>query len=421
MGKQKRGNAFGTFLRNNFNRDVLFYGGVEWTFWAAFATLAFTSAHLAQSGFSSTTVGVIMALVSVAGIVSSPVIGNISDKIGSPRKVFIVLGVISSVFYAMVPLLLRFNHGKEMSVLNAGILMILLWAAFSRPMQGLCESWVITAADRKRTFTFGSVRYFGSIGYAIICIIFGAIAKRTGSQGFTFYAYGILIIPVLILAFILKRDETGEKVVRKKGSSFGIKAAIKNYYFIMFLICHCLICLPMTCSSTFVPYKLLEITGETSSLGNITAIRALMEIPMLIGGVWIVHKFGIKRLFITDMILFLISQLLFIFARNTFVVTLGMMTMGTAYGAHLLGQVNYVYRITPPEAVASAQTLSVSFSLVSSVLGNLIGGVLVAHFSTAGMYWFLFGLEAVALLLFILTFPIGRALKFKEPDLSHVM
>ena len=162
----------------------------------------------------------------------------------------------------------------------------------------------------------------------------------------------------------------------------------------------------------------MEIAGETSSLGNITAIRALMEIPMLLGGTWIVHKFGIKRLFILDMTLFLLSMVLFIVAKNTIVITLGMMAMGTAYGAHLLGQVNYVYRITPPEATASAQTLAVSFSLVASVLGNLIGGVLVERFTTTGMYLFLLVLEAIALLLFVLTFPIGRALKIPEPVFS---
>ena len=86
MQKEKKQNPVGLFLKNNFNRDILLYGGVEWTFWAIFATLAFTTAHLAQVGFSSKTTGVIMALVSVAGIVASPIVGNLSDKIGSARS-----------------------------------------------------------------------------------------------------------------------------------------------------------------------------------------------------------------------------------------------------------------------------------------------------------------------------------------------
>ncbi|MBP3371936.1 MAG: hypothetical protein J6L88_05350, partial [Clostridia bacterium] len=85
------------------------------------------------------------------------------------------------------------------------------------------------------------------------------------------------------------------------------------------------------------------------------------------------------------------------------------------------GQVNYVYRITPKEAVASAQSLAVSFMLVASVLGSLIGGVLVDVLTTSGLYWFLFAVEAFALVLFVITFPLGKLLGKKEPDLSHVI
>ena len=406
------------YLKNNFSHDILLYGGVEFTFWAAFSVLAFTSAYLAQCGFSSTTVGIIMALVSVAGIIASPIIGNLSDRIGSPRKIFMLCAIVSSILYLVVPLLL----GKRFLGLDLGVVFILLWAFCSRPMQGLCEGIVVSAADRKGTFAFGSVRYFGSISYAIACIIFGAIAARTQTQAFTFPAYGILCIPILLLLLYIRRDDPKEKLVRqKKTGSFGVRAAMRNYYFVMFLICHCFICMPMNCSTTFVPYKLIEITGETSSLGNVTAVRALMEIPMLLGGGWIVRKFGIKNLFYFDIGLFLIAQLLFAFAPTTGVITLAMILMGTAYGAHLLGQVNYVYRITPHEAASSAQSLAVAFSLISSVVGNLVGGILVDVFSTSGLFLFLFALEAFALLLFIITFPLGRLLKQPEPDLSHIL
>jgi len=335
-----------------------------------------------------------------------------------------VCAVLASIAYALVPALLDINIGP----LSLGVVFIMLWAFFSRPMQGLTESWVVSAADRKKTFVFGQVRYFGSISYAIVCAVFGMIAKRTGTQEFTFYAYAILCVPVLLLAWYARKDEAAmaadapaQKKSKKEKNNYGFRAAIKNYYLVMFLFCHCFVCMPMSTSVTFAPYKLLEITGETAALGNISAIRALMEIPLLLGGAWIVRKFGIKKLFIFDMILFLISQLCFIFAKSMGMMYLGMILMGAAYGAHLLGQVNYVYRITPKEAVASAQSLAVSFMLVASVLGSLIGGVLVDVLTTTGLYWFLFSVEALALVLFLVTFPLGRLLGKKEPDLSHVI
>ena len=410
--------AAGIFLRNYFHHDALLYGGVEFTFWAAFAAAAFTSAHLAQVGFSSSSVGVIMALVSVMGIIASPIIGDISDKIGAPRKMFMICAVISSAFYFFVPQLLDVKLGP----LNLGVAAILLWSFFSRPMQGLCEGWVVSAADKRRTFTFGSVRYFGSISYAVVCMIFGRIAKWLGSQGFTFPAYGLLCIPILALCFYARHDDAPVKKKDKSAAGhIGVRAAVKNYYLIMFLICHCFIRLPMNCATTFVPYKLLEIAGDTSALGTLTSIRALAEIPILMFGTYIVKKIGIKNLFVLDIALFGIAQVLFATANSIWQLTLAMLLMGTGYGAHLLGQVNYVYRITPKESASSAQSLAVSFAMAAAVIGYLVGGVLVEAFTTSGLFWFMFALEVASLIMFLGTFPLGRLLGKKEPDLSHIV
>ena len=404
------------FLKNYFHHDALVYGGVEFTFWAAFAAVAFTSAHLAQVGFSSSSVGVIMALVSVAGIIASPIIGDISDRIGSPRKMFMFCAIISSLFYLAVPPLLD----SYVAGVSWGVILILLWSFFSRPMQGLCEGWVVSAADTKRTFTFGSVRYFGSVSYAVVCMIFGRIANYTGSQAFTFPAYGLLCLPILALCVYARNDDMPVKK-KDKASHMGVRAAIKNYYLIMFLICHCFIRLPMNCATTFVPYKLLEIAGDTSALGTLTGIRALAEIPLLIFGSKIVKKIGIKNLFVLDIALFGTAQLLFATANSIWQLTLAMFLMGSGYGAHLLGQVNYVYRITPKESAASAQSLAVSFALAAAVIGYLVGGVLVDALGTSGLFWFMFALEVLSLVMFLGTFPLGRLLGKQEPDLSHIV
>ena len=69
----------------------------------------------------------------------------------------------------------------------------------------------------------------------------------------------------------------------------------------------------------------------------------------------------------------------------------------------------------------SAATMVSSYMLFAFVFGNLIGGVLVERFTASGMYLFLLVLVLLALAIFLLTYPIGRALKIPEPDLSSVM
>ena len=82
--------------------------------------------------------------------------------------------------------------------------------------------------------------------------------------------------------------------------------------------------------------------------------------------------------------------------------------------------VNYVYRVTPAEAANSAMTIAGSLQLGVSVVGSLIGGVLVDRFGSAGYYAFSMTMQLIALVIFLVTYPLGRKLGHAEPDLSDL-
>ena len=58
---------------------------------------------------------------------------------------------------------------------------------------------------------------------------------------------------------------------------------------------------------------------------------------------------------------------------------------------------------------------------MASVAASLVGGVIIDSFGTSGLYVVLFCLEAFALILFLVTYPLGRLLKKTEPDLSDIV
>ena len=88
---------------------------------------------------------------------------------------------------------------------------------------------------------------------------------------------------------------------------------------------------------------------------------------------------------------------------------------------YLTCMVNYVYRVTPQEAAASAMTIAGSLQLGMSVIGSLIGGVLVDAFGANGYYAFSMSLQLLALVVFVLTYPLGKKLGHTEPDLSNLV
>ena len=405
--------AHGAFWKKYFSRDILVYGGVEAAFWSAFTAVVFLSTALADSGFSGAQTGTIMAVRNVVGMVATAVVANWTDKIGSPRRMMLLCASVAAILTALIPA----AFGVKLFGTSLGVILIFVSAFFNSPMYGLCESWVVQAADRKKTFSYGSARYFGSFFYAIVCIGYGALAKRLGGHGFTFYAFGILCVPLLLLAIYTKRDEPKERVVRPRGT-FGLRRLVKNYYFLTFLACYTLSSIPMQGLMTFLSYKLLELNGSTNAMGALTALRSFAEIPSLILCAAWIKKAGLKKTYLAVIGGFGLVQMLLFAARGMALVTAALFLIGFVNGAYMVCQIRYVHAVTPPEARASGVSLCVSASMISGVLANLCGGFLTQRFSTNA--YFLFGALCAALsaAMLVLCGPVGNRLGFAPPDLD---
>ena len=188
----------------------------------------------------------------------------------------------------------------------------------------------------------------------------------------------------------------------------------------MFLISHALLGLTLYCMTTFLPYKLTEIAGNSDSLGLVIALKSYMEIPTFLFGAAIMRKIDIRKLFPICATVYVAEQVICLFAGQVWLVAVSLMMHGFTYGMYLTCMVNYVYRVTPHEASASAMAISGSLQLGMSVIGNVIGGALVDQFGSAGYYTFSIVIQAVALIVFLITHPLAKKLGYPEPDLEGI-
>ena len=409
-------------------KGQLRFSAIELFFWAAFAASAFTAAYLQELGHNAKTVGTIMACVNVVGLIASPVMGSLSDRMQSARRVFLICILGASVFFTIVPLI----PGTSAVATVAMAAVLVSFAFFKNPTSSLLDSWIIRTIDRRRTFKYGSVRLMGSFGYATMCIIFGVIASRLGTQRYSFFFYAALNIPLLLLCVMGMQDEREdekrrrgevagkrEKKEKKKGQS-PLLLALKGYYFRMFLISHALLGMTLYCMTTFLPYKLTEIAGNADSLGLVIALKSYMEIPTFLFGAMIMRKIDIRKLFPICATVFVTEQVICLFAGSVWQVALSLMMHGFTYGMYLTCMVNYVYRVTPREASASAMAICGSLQLGMSVIGSVLGGMLVDAFGSAGYYTFSVVIQTIALGAFLVTHPLARKLGYPEPDLEGV-
>ena len=405
-------NKVKSFLQENFSHDIMVYGGVLAAFWAAYSAMVLMAAALADLGFSPTQTGTIMSARSIVGMVACALIGNLADRVGSPRKIVMFCSVISAVMYALGPVFMSVGSG----IWTLGVLLILIAALFASPMHGLCDSWVMRAAEVKGTFNYAKTRYFGSFSYAIANIVYAIINRYTGSHNFTFYAFGLLCLPLMALAVYTKRDEKETRVVRKEKSSFGLRAVVKNYYLLMFLICYCLASMPMNGLTTFLSYKLIEVVGSTAPIGVLSALRSFAEIPSLLLCVWLIKKIGLRKSMGLVMILFTVVQVMLLTARGMGLIYAALFLIGFTNGGYMVCQIRYVHAVTEPEARATAVSLCVSMAMISGILANAIGGVLTEAFGTGAYFIFCGSCVLLSLLIFIINVPIGKRLGFPVPE-----
>ena len=397
-------------MRNSVPEGLMLYGSIVGFFYTAIAAAQFVAAFLNEAGYSGTQVGAIMSVMNVLGIIASPIAGSISDKLRSPRKVLITCLVVASALYLSA----AFCGKAQILGMPLLLLVLPLWSFFKTPMNSLSDSFAVQIANRKGTFTYGALRWVGSFGNAVMCIILGRIVTRTGSNICVFYIYGLINLVVIALLVIAKRDDIPMENTARKKTRGTLSLALSSYYFKIFLVSYMLINVPVYCLSTFLPYKVVEITGTSAAYGGLSAFKAFMEIPTLLFGSKLIHKYGVRKVLFSAMVLFVLEEM-FLFSPGTAGIGVAMGLHGISNGLFMACATNYIFAITPDQAKASAQTIAGALTSVASIIGSFIGGMLIDKFGANGYFTFTLSLVGLAIVVFLISVPLGKLLGKGEP------
>ena len=380
--------------------------GVEAAYWFSYLVASYVTVYLQKMGMSSTQIGIMNALMSIAAILGGPIWGALSDKVRSPRKVMILLLFVSVGIWALIPTAAGITLGAVPMVM----LVLPVGNFFKTPAGALKDTWVVTSANVHK-LNYGAIRWWGSIAYAVIAFVMSLILPVIGVRS-TFYLYSVATIPMFILAFMGEDEASASKHIRFRDMHFG--QLFKNYYYVAFLIVGILYYLPVNSAINFLPYLMADMGIDSALIGYIYGYRAIAEIPVLLLMVRFRKKLSLPYLIGIGMLLMGMDALLLPACDSLGGLVLVSTTHGLGNGILIGTMTNYVYALAPDDLKATAQTLFASSSALAGILGNLFGGILIdamgvrTAFTTAGM------LTMVALLLLLLSFVIGKLIIKKE-------
>ena len=384
---------------------------LQFVYWFVMAIGNYQTVYLQSRGYTATTIGLINAVLSAVTIMATPVWGMISDRIRSIRRVFLLTLIVGSVLFAFIPAIIG------LPVLSAPLMLVYLSLVyfFRNPANAMMDNWLVRYSNQKGV-DYGSIRSFGSLGYAICGVLIAGAVSSFGTA-WTFPVCSAMM--ALVVAMSLRTDDA-KPVAPATGApareAFNPLTLFKNYYFTTFLAFSLLLYIVINSAAAFLPYLLEEVGVSSIRYGLITAYMATLEIPMLLAARPLRRRAPLFALCIASGFCYAAACLLLGTCAHSLGMIVAIETLsGVGSGLLIASAANYIYTLTPENLKATGQSIFVAVTALSGIAGNLIGGAVVDALSAPQLYCIM-GVTGLISALFLLgTIVIGAKLLKQSP------
>lgn len=382
--------------------------GLQFGFAAAASSAynSFVVPYFNSMGFSSTQIGIIMTMYSLAIVIAFPIIGYLNDNYITVKKTMIftaVASVIISVLFFEVP----------KTFVNMAIIMLLL-SVFQKPTIGMIDTYVVKLSAKRSDLDYGFTRAMGSLGFAITAITLGSIIDYKG-YNMMFAAQIILTTGVIVNTLRLEDvpiqkvksiEEENKKVEKEKVDRFekakrlfGIKPYILAVLALTFSFG------AMATCNTYAS-MLLEVAGGTpKSLGYLLFIMAFSEVPVMILYKRLEKIFGLERLLIFGMFMFVIKYYIVTVFVSVPVILASQLLQGISFGLVMPSITSLIYRLVPKDMSSTGLSIaSTVYSNLSGVIGIMVGGRVIDIIGVVNLFRIMSGLCLVGAFIMVVNY-----------------
>jgi len=341
----------------------------------------FSSTFLLDRGFSSTMIGIAMALGNILAVVVSPKVSAIADRSKKIEVHHLVIG--SSLLYLLCFLVLFVVRNSFVVTFTFFFLSVMMMQI----LQPLTNSVSVYYINRGVDINFGVPRAMGSMTYGIISTILGIVTVKLGTN--VIPASGIIVAIVLIIAmlmFPILREESAATPSSEIAGSSEDKN-IKNTGFFEFLhkypgflammIGIVFLFIFQTLSNNYLMQLALAIGGDASTIGYALTCQAVIELPPMMLFAYFLKKYGSVRLLIFSAVFWSVKAAGFMVVKDPVVLYLVMFLQMLAYAVYIPASVAYVNELVEYEDQFQGQAMVTSASTLGAMLGALLGGVLI--------------------------------------------
>ena len=340
----------------------------------AYSTMTIIASYLPvfyqSQGLTGAQVGMLMAIGPFATILAQPLWGYWSDKYKSIRRMLLI---------ALVGFIMSATVFMFVNAFAGYFVMMFILFIFLSPITALGDSLSQKTAIKYR-ISFGRIRMWGSLGFAVTSLITGYILTWVGVEN--------IMLPVLFMAVIALLVAFAIYDVPGVNKPVTVLSALKlgaNPNLILFLICVTLISVTHRANDTYLGIYIVELGGPEAMIGWAWFIGVTAEALVFATSYrWFKNWSPLTFVMIAALIYagrwFLMGLL-----TNPWLILPLQLTHGLSFGLFYIASFHYVSKLVPEHLQATGHVLFITtFFGLSGIIGSLFGGYMIetAHLST---------------------------------------
>jgi PPP family 3-phenylpropionic acid transporter len=339
----------------------------------------FINLFYTQQGLSGTQIGLLSTLASLAALIAAPWWGRRSDATSHPRRL-LQFGVLATSV-CMLAL-------SRQTIFAWMALLVTLDALLGVNISPLSD--VVALAVTKEGHTgYGSVRLWGSLGWAVAALLGGWLIEQTGL--FTMFAgYAISGFASIGLLALLRMPRWGQHHDRMKATSAArswraTSAALwRDRTSLGLALALSILWFSLNGFHQFEPVFLVQLGAGETIIGLASTIGALVELPAMLAVDRLGRRYSPGSLLRMSFLLYMATALSVVVAPVVPVILFSHVINGVAYSFFAVASVLFIAEVSPRGQVTTMMAIfNVTLPALIRMISGPVGG---AVFDARGAY-----------------------------------
>ncbi|AMB98655.1 hypothetical protein AWM75_00990 [Aerococcus urinaehominis] len=383
-------------MKQSFKHLSTKYAGLMGSYNLGYAGFTgFGTVYLLSKGLNESQIGLAVALANLLAVFVQPVLAERIDRSRRWTLLEYKLALLIPLFFTMLAMLIANQLMWLIAVL------FVLAMTLMMILMPLLNSVAMYFINHGYQLDYGVPRAIGSAFYAVGALIIGRLTVAYGTDAMVAFAIASFVIYSLVLFFFpfhQARDRAADQApdhqdhIATPADVTDLPDAepfFKKYrqygYFLAGVLCfitfHNLV-------NNYMFQILVNVGGGQEHMGTAFALAAFIEVPVMVSYAWLSRRFSLRQLLMTSAIFFLVKAIITAFATGVPGIMLAQATQMLAFGIYTTVSVYYTNTVMAKQDMVKGQAMLATAQTIGNVLGSLVGGMIINHFSTQMALYF---------------------------------